>query len=203
MSWAGAALREQILEFDAKVESVTIEELVQIHAQMLFRVAYSVVRNHTDSEDVVQETFLRAMKHGRLDSIENHKAWLVKIAWRVALDRARRIPPEPLDEVLHTLRSAEGDLEDAIAEKERSELLRALLQSLPSDLREVTVLSTIQEMTSADIAAVVGIPEGSVRTRLMRARQMLKQKLGRSVSTRSSTCCANCRTAKPSIPAAA
>ena len=177
MSWVGAALQEQILEIGAKAQSVTIEELVHLYAKTLFRVAYSMVRSHTDAEDVVQETFLRAIKHGRLDRIENHRAWLVKIAWRLALDRVKRTPLGPLDEVVETLRSPEPDLEDAIAEKERSELLRALLMTLPQDLREVTVLSTIQEMTSTDIAAVAGIPEGSVRTRLMRARQMLKQKL--------------------------
>jgi len=184
MSWAGAALREHILEFATKAESLTIDDLVRQHAQTVFRVAYSLVRNHADAEDLVQETFLRVMRHGRLDRIENHKAWLVKIAWRLALDRAKRIQPEPLDDVIERVRSAEGDLEDAIAAKQRSELLRHLLQTLPSDLREVTVLSTVQEMTSADIAAVVGIPEGSVRTRLMRARQMLKQKLAATLEKR-------------------
>lgn len=179
MSWAGAALQENAIgeESEARAQSVTIEDLVRLHAQTVFRVAYSLVRNHADAEDVVQETFLRAWKHGRLDGIENYKAWLVKIAWRLALDRAKRIPAEPLEPMLETLRVAEGSLEDALEEQQRSELLRGLLQTLPPELREVTVLSTVEEMTSGDIATVLGIPEGSVRTRLMRARQMLKQKL--------------------------
>jgi RNA polymerase sigma-70 factor (ECF subfamily) len=178
MSWAGTALRESaISESESKAQSVTVEELVRLHAQTVFRVAYSLVRNHADAEDVVQETFLRTMKKGRLDGIENHRAWLTKIAWRLALDRAKQIPPEPLEPMLETLRAAEGGLDDVLEEQQRSELLRGLLQTLPSDLREVTVLSTVEEMTSGDIAMVLGIPEGSVRTRLMRARQMLKQKL--------------------------
>ena len=179
MSWAGAALRESVIseEIEAKAQSVTIDDLVRRYAQTVFRVAYSLVRNHADAEDVVQETFLRAVRHAQLDQIENHKAWLVKIAWRLALDRAKRIPTEPLEPILETLRSAESSLEDALESKQRSDLLRGLLQTLPSDLREVTMLSTVKEMTSGDIAAVLGIPEGSVRTRSMRARQMLKQKL--------------------------
>jgi RNA polymerase sigma-70 factor (ECF subfamily) len=179
MSWAGTASRGTAIgeTIKRKVRSVTVEELVTLYAQMVFRVAYSLVRNHADAEDVVQETFLRAMRHDRLDGIENHSAWLNKIAWRLALDRAKRIPAEPLDPILETLRASKWSLEDAIEEQQRSELLRALLHTLPSDLREVTVLSTVEEMTSADIATVLGIPEGSVRTRLMRARLMLKQKL--------------------------
>src|SRR5262252_6778300 len=126
MGWAGAALREHILESAAKAQAVTIDDLVRQHSQTVFRVAYSLVRNHPDSEDVAQETFLRAMKDGHLDRIDNHKGWLVKIAWRLALDRVKRIPSTPLDEVIETLRSTEDGLEDVLAQKERSEILRAL-----------------------------------------------------------------------------
>jgi RNA polymerase sigma-70 factor, ECF subfamily len=177
MNGAGVALREKILESGARAASVTIEQLVAAHAQTVFRVAYSVIRNHSDAEDVTQETFLRAVKHGRLHRIENHKAWLVKIAWRLALDRSKRISSEPLDQVIQTLPSTEEPLDQVINEQQRSEVLRKLLDTLPRDLREVVMLSTVEEMSSVDIAGVMGIPEGSVRTRLMRARAMLKQKL--------------------------
>jgi RNA polymerase sigma-70 factor (ECF subfamily) len=179
MDVAGAALRETIIiaEIEAKEASVTIEDLVREYAKTVFRVAFSVVRNHADAEDIAQETFIRAMKHGQLAKIENHKAWLVKIAWRLAVDRAKRIRPEPLDDVVQTLRSTDAPLEDAIDEQQRSGLMRRLLETLPSDLREIVVLSTLDEMTSADVAIAMGIPEGSVRTRMMRARQLLKQKL--------------------------
>jgi RNA polymerase sigma-70 factor, ECF subfamily len=175
----GAALQETfiIAGTGAKAASVTIEDLVREHARTVFRVAFSLVRNHADAEDVAQETFLRAMKHGRLDKIDNHKAWLVKIAWRLALDRAKRIPPAPLDDVIETLRSSDRPLEDAIDDRQRSELVHRLLNTLPADLRDVVILSTVEEMTSADVAIALGIPEGSVRTRMMRARQILKQKL--------------------------
>ena len=179
MSCAGAALRESavIPESGERTAGVTIEDVVREHAQTIFRVAYSVLRNHADAEDVAQETFMRVMKHGRLNEIENHKAWLVKIAWRLALDRSRRQPEEPVDAIVETLRSGGPSAEEALHEQQRSELLRRLLTTLPADLREVVVLSTVEEMSSVDVADALGIPEGSVRTRLMRARQMLKQKL--------------------------
>jgi len=93
------------------------------------------------------------------------------------VDRTKRAPIEPLDDIIETLRSTDQPLEDVIDADQRSALMRRLIDALPSDLREAVVLSTVEEMTSADVASTMGIPEGSVRTRLMRARQMLKQKL--------------------------
>ena len=174
---SSVAWQENILELDRTATSVTVEDLVHAHARTVFRVAYSVVRNHADAEDVVQETFLRATKHGRLHSIENHRAWLVKIAWRLALDRAKRKPEESIEEVEATLRSADGPLDEVLSGQQRAGLLRQLIATLPADLRQVILLSTVEEMASTDIAQVLGIPESSVRGRALRARQMLKQKL--------------------------
>jgi RNA polymerase sigma-70 factor, ECF subfamily len=178
MSSAGVALRESIIIPEmSKTTGITIESLVLEHSRTVFKVAYSVVRNQEDAEDVAQETFLRALKHGRFNEIENHKAWLAKIAWRLAIDRTSHATAEPLDDIIATLRSTDQPLEDAIGEQQRSALMRKLIDALPTDLREVVVLSTVEEMTSADVASAMGIPEGSVRTRMMRARQMMKQKL--------------------------
>src|SRR5438132_877399 len=71
-----------------------LERAVREHARVVFQIAYSVLRNHADAEDATQETFLRAVKHrAKLPEIEDPKAWLARIAWRVAIDRKRaRIP---------------------------------------------------------------------------------------------------------------
>src|SRR5258708_989830 len=83
--------REAILEISAaraETPLETIEGLVAQHTAMLFRVAYSILRNHHDAEDAVQECFLRVLKYGkRLDEVRNVKTWLARIVWRVALDR--------------------------------------------------------------------------------------------------------------------
>ena len=176
MSAAAITSRESILEIEQPA-AATIEDLVREHAKTVFRVAYSVVRNHADAEDVAQETFLRATRHGRRESIENPRAWLVKIAWRLALDKVRRTPEEPLDNVVERLSSAEGPLDEALSQEQRTRLLRQLIATLPKDLRDVIVLSTVDEMATSDIAQALGIPEASVRGRALRARQMLKQKL--------------------------
>jgi RNA polymerase sigma-70 factor, ECF subfamily len=160
------------------VVSESVEALVHEHARMVFKIAYSVLRHHADAEDVAQEVFLRVLRHGReLDRVRNQKAWVAKIAWRTAIDRAKR--RDQSEEVASAIEDP-GDLlsmDDALAEQQRMRLLRAMIATLPRDLREPLVLSTVQEMSNSDIAEVLAIPEASVRTRMARARTMLRQKL--------------------------
>ncbi|MCU1286420.1 MAG: sigma-24, subfamily [Acidobacteriales bacterium] len=83
--------------------------------------------------------------------------------------------------VLEELASTGPGAEQVAASEQMKTLLEKMIATLPSDLRETVVLSTVQELNSAEIADVLGIPEGSVRTRLMRARNLLKQKLSAAV----------------------
>lgn len=160
--------------------SESVEALVHEHARMVFKIAYSVLRHHADAEDVAQEVFLRVLRHGReLDRVRNQKAWVAKIAWRTAIDRAkgRERPQEEVEGAIDDLRSDRIAMDDALVEQQRLELLRTLIATLPRDLREPLVYSTVQEMSNADIAEVLAIPEASVRTRMARARTMLRHKL--------------------------
>jgi RNA polymerase sigma-70 factor (ECF subfamily) len=160
--------------------SESVEALVHEHARMVFKIAYSVLRHHADAEDVAQEVFLRVLRHGKeLDRVRNQKAWVAKISWRMAVDRAkRREPPrEDVERAIEDLREDRVGMDDALAELQRMELLRAMIATLPRDLREPLVLSTVQEMSNSDIAEVLAIPEASVRTRMARARTILRQKL--------------------------
>ena len=160
--------------------ALDIESVVRDHARFVFKVAYSVLRNTEDAEDAAQETFLRVHRSGDLQNVREIKAWLARIAWRVALDRIRRHPEqslEPLTETGFEVRARDTGAEQAMLQQERVELLRRLMATLPDDLRHPLALSTVQEMTSAEIAEILGIPETSVRTRLFRARQLLKEKI--------------------------
>jgi RNA polymerase sigma-70 factor (ECF subfamily) len=165
---------------EERAVSESVEVLVHEHARMVFKIAYSVLRHHADAEDVAQEVFLRVLRHGReLDRVRNQKAWVAKIAWRTAVDRAKRReqPEEDLTSAIEDLRVDRMGVDDCLAEQQHLELLRAMIATLPRDLREPLVLSTVQEMSNSDIAEVLGIPEASVRTRMGRARTMLRQKL--------------------------
>jgi RNA polymerase sigma-70 factor, ECF subfamily len=160
--------------------SDSVEALVREHARMVFKIAYSVLRRHVDAEDVAQEVFMRVLRHGReLDRVRNQKAWIARIAWREALRRSKRRgqPEEEVEMAIQELREERLNIDEALAQQQQLELLRTLIATLPRDLREPLVLSTVQEMSNSDIAEVLAIPEASVRTRMARARTMLKQKL--------------------------
>lgn len=158
-----------------------VEAAVEEHSRLVYRVAYSALRNHHDAEDATQETFLRFLKH-RHDwpRIRDRRAWLARTAWRVAIDARRRPAATSLDEaagVVSTLRAAGKGAEEIVAHDETSALLHQLIDGLPRELRETLTLSMVEEMSSAEVGEILGIPPGSVRERLWRARQILKEKL--------------------------
>ena len=108
--------------------------------------------------------------------MENEKAFLARVVWRVALDRAPK-SADRMDDVAGMELPAGGQSPEsgAAAEDERV-LLRRLIDGLPDELRQPLLLSAVEEMTSREVATVMGIPEGTVRTRLMRARAELKKR---------------------------
>jgi RNA polymerase sigma-70 factor (ECF subfamily) len=157
-----------------------LEDLVRAHARLVFKIAYSVLRNHHDAEDAVQEVFLRVMRQRRdLNAVRDARAWLARISWRVAIDR--RNPPQLSDAettaALEQLRSHAAAADQSAIGGQMLALTGRLIANLPAELRDALTLSTVEEMTSPEIAAVLGIPEASVRTRLFRARKLLKEKL--------------------------
>ena len=158
-----------------------LEATVRELARLVYNVAYSVLRNHHDAEDVAQETFLRFLrKRKHWAEIRDRRAWLATVAWRAALDR-KRIPAtvalEDAAEVVSKLRADGAGVDEIAASRQMMSMVGRLVESLPRDLREALILSTIEELTSAEISQVLGIPEGSVRNRLSRGCEILRQKL--------------------------
>lgn len=164
-------------------EDAEFAELVERQWRFVFRVAYAVLLNAHDAEDAVQETFLKLYRnHGWLN-VENERAFLSRVAWRVAVDRrprsARTWTPEA-DESPANLadpQSLEPDPEKALILAGDHALIHSMIDLLPEDLRLPLVLSSDDELNSRQIGQILGIPEGTVRTRLQRARQLLRQKL--------------------------
>jgi len=152
-----------------------IARLVKRHARFVFRVAYSVLRNVHDAEDVVQETFLKVHRARGWESMVDEKAFLARAAWRIAVDRLPNARTAVLDFDVPT---GGPDPEQAAIKADWNATIHRLIDALPQELRQPLALSTVEELSSHEIAQVMGIPEGTVRTRLMRARQVLKQKLG-------------------------
>ena len=160
-----------------------VEEAVREHSRAVYGIAFSVLRNHQDAEDATQDAFVRLLRYGkqnRLTTVRNLRAWLARVVWRVALDRRRAVPEVSLQEVANAvsgLRARGAGLDEIAASEQMKLLLGRLIEGLPRNLRDALTLSVTGELSSPEIAMVLGIPEGSVRERLWRARRMLKEKL--------------------------
>src|SRR4029077_3691637 len=181
-----AILGETVLKHVTATEAAapTVETLVAGHARMVFRIAYSILRNHHDAEDAVQECFLRVVKHkNRLHKVRNAKTWLARVAWTTALDKRRSgrkaAPGGDAGSALalDSLTDPAPGADDQLVLRQKQQVLERLVAGLPEELRYPLELSTVQELNSAQIAEVMEIPEASVRTRLFRALKQLKEKL--------------------------
>ena len=153
---------------------------VREHARLVYRIAYSVLRNPADAEDATQETFLRALRYGKkMAGINDQKAWLARIAWRVAVERRSGVAKAAAEteEAGETLVSPALGADLVLVENERRAVLDQLISALPSPLRDALVLSTVEEIAPRDVATMLGISEAAVRSRSFRAREILREKL--------------------------
>jgi len=178
---------EQALTQNALLMTATnedaLEAAVREHARLVYRIAYSVSRNHHDAEDATQETFMRVLRYRRkLDGVDDPKTWIARIAWRVAVEQAKKRPAVSLNEkeiadVTSQLYSLGKSAEEMAASSQMAAVLQSLIATLPESLRDAMRLSTIDDLAPAEIAEVLGTSEASVRSRLFRAREVLKEKL--------------------------
>jgi RNA polymerase sigma-70 factor, ECF subfamily len=167
----------------AGTDEDVLENAVREHARLVYRIAYSVLRNHHDAEDATQETFVRVLRYKRkLEGIEDPKTWLARIAWRVAIKRSRQgfsaaLSDTEMQAASMQLRSELASAEDSVLGSEMAQLLTSFILVLPEPLRAVLRLSTVEELSAVEIAHALGSSESAVRSRLFRARQILKEKL--------------------------
>jgi len=148
---------------------------------LAFRVAQGVLRNAADAEDVAQEALLRAYhKFDRLQDVSRFRAWLVRITFRLALDRwraAKRRERRETEWSLPEQRSLPPSTEEIAAAHEFQTRLERALDGLPEKLRIVLLLAAIQGYTLEEVAGMLGVPVGTVKSRLFLARKQLAEKL--------------------------
>ena len=158
------------LELDQEFEVRLVES-----STLAFRVAFSVLRNREDAEEVAQEAFTKGYRSfGQLRDRERFRAWLVRITWRMALDRQRANRRRVTREERADAPPALGTDPEA---RERAEHLWRAIDELSEKLRVVIVLAGIQGHDIKEVAALLELPEGTVKSRLFTARQQLKEAL--------------------------
>ena len=155
-----------------------VTALVEEYSTTLYRVAYSVTRNAADAEDVVQETFLRVLRHrNKLAEVRDYRVWLVRIAWNLVLDRKRRSKTRPqvddFEELARVLPTGEMSAEKMVITAQRHARILGLIDNLPAREREVLLLSAVKELSTVEIALVLDTTESTIRSRLYRARHAL------------------------------
>jgi RNA polymerase sigma-70 factor (ECF subfamily) len=148
--------------------------------RLAYRVAFSVLRHRQDAEDVAQDAVLKACrKSGQLRDPSRLRAWLVRTAWRTALDHQtagrRRAAREQANAAADS--GAAASPEDVAAVAQQARRLWGGIDGLPEKLRLVVILNAIEEHDVAAVAETLGIPEGTVKSRLFEARRLLRERL--------------------------
>lgn len=179
--YAGFVTAEDVLERE-------FGERLRESSSLAFRVAYGVLRHREDAEDVAQEAFVRAHRSiAQLRDRERFKGWLVRTTWRLAIDRIRSDKRRAARELaVETPMTRDG--EHAVEARERSRRLWAAIDELPDKLRITIVLASIEGHDISEVARLLDIPEGTVKSRLFLARKELAEKLqclANTTSTRS------------------
>ena len=183
--WEGTA-DEDVVKRVLAGETALYEILMRRYNQRLYRVARSILRNDGDAEDVMQEAYVRAYEHlNQFAGEAKFSTWLTKIAVYEALGRLRRQGrTETLDSVLdsdrHVMARMTSDTRDPERQAYDHELrivLEGAIDSLPEIYRPVFILRSVEGMSVAETAACLDIGAEAVKTRLHRARSLLRKDL--------------------------
>lgn len=166
-----------------------IRELLRRHNQRLFRTARAILRDDAEAEDAVQEAYLKAIRAiGTFRAEAKLSTWLTRIAANEALERLRKrkravvLPLEPGVETPAPDDARQADSPEHFAMREETRrIVERRIDALPEAFRTVFVLRMVEEMTVEETAAALGVPEATVRTRLFRARSLLRESLAREL----------------------
>jgi RNA polymerase sigma-70 factor, ECF subfamily len=154
------------------------EERLAECGSLAYRVARGVLRNNAEAEDVAQEALLRAFRRfERLRDRTRFRAWLVRITFRLAIDRARSSKRREVRETLWSQSAPRPSTEDLAATNEFQEQLDRAIEELPERQRLVLLLAAMQGYSLEEVAEMLGLPMGTVKSRLFFARKQLAEKL--------------------------
>jgi RNA polymerase sigma-70 factor (ECF subfamily) len=162
-------------------ESTAFTELMNLYYNSLFSLAFRILKNRQECEDMIQETFIRVLLH--IDKYNENKkftTWIHQITKNLCLDLLRRRKSHPntaLDTDYTTLHSTKSP-EDECLEKEQAEEIRSLLENLRTMDKEIMFKKYHLEMSLTEISQLTKLPVGTIKSRLSRARQLLKKKWG-------------------------
>ena len=160
------------------------EAIYKAFSRMVYWAAYGVTKSESDAGDVTQETFIRALKNAdKLKDMEEAqiKAWLYRVCINLCMDNKRRLKREQLsDELPETAVENGAELpEVSVVNAEQRRIIRQAVEELPDIYRETVMLHYFSGLQYGDIAAMQGVSEGTVKSRMARAKAKLAKALER------------------------
>jgi len=154
------------------------DEVVLPHLGVAYRLALRLMRNEHDAEDVVQEASLRAFRYFRTFAGGNGRAWFLRIVRNTCFDwRARRLDAvsDSFDEERHRSECSAPNPESLLLQIGDATLIARALRHLPDRFHRLLVLRELEGLSYRELAGVIGVPLGTVMSRLSRAREALRQ----------------------------
>ena len=182
----------QLVERCLRGEQAAWDELIKTHTRRVYGLCYRFTNRDNEAQDLTQEVFLRVFKTlGSFRSGEGHfGVWLARLTRNLLVDHYRRTKHERVTDAIEDKltvleeRSAQyGRTDGMLAGREAGELLQNALQKLSPELREAVILRDLQDMEYREIARVLEVPEGTVKSRLSRGRAELARVLKRNKVT--------------------
>lgn len=148
--------------------------------RLVYQVALGVLRDPADAEEITQDAFLKAYR--KLSSLREpgkFRSWVARMSFRLALNRRRDAMRSRRRDTswMETSQPPAEDIESNLQKRQYQERLQGQIERLPKKLKSVLLLSAVQELSTRDVAAILRIPEGTVRSRLHLARKQLLKAL--------------------------
>ncbi len=168
----------QLVELSQKGDSNAFELLFTSFKTRLHHSLYKILRNYHETEDIVQQAFLRAWeKIGTFKGNSNFYTWLYRIGFNLAITKINSSREMQLDESFESTLSSSSNIEDTLENKELYVTVKNLLDEIPEEQRTAYVLCEVDTKNYEEIAQITGVPVGTVRSRIFRARQYLMENL--------------------------
>jgi RNA polymerase sigma-70 factor (ECF subfamily) len=189
-SIGGTGYEDELVELCQAGDRQAFEEIFTLYRDDVFRFAYLVVRDANLAQDVVQEAFLKVFRSiGRFQHRSSFKSWLYRIAVNEAITLLRRRKIKEELDPMPDAASGQGMVqnardwqpEEAVLESEERHILRGAIDHLDPVHRSVVVLKYFHEFSDTEIGAIIGCPPGTVKSRLHKARELLRQSMARQM----------------------
>lgn len=189
-SIGGTGYEDELVELCQAGDRQAFEEIFTLYRDDVFRFAYLVVRDANLAQDVVQEAFLKVFRSiGKFQQRSSFKSWLYRVAVNEAITLLRRRKVKEELDPMPDAASGQGMVqsardwqpEEAALESEERHQLRGAIDHLDPVHRSVVVLKYFHEFSDTEIAAIIGCPPGTVKSRLHRARELLRQSMARQM----------------------